>query len=243
MSRHIPIAEMAEVLHAKANPWKGFAMIWGYFDDAGTHIDSEVTSIGGLVGTTDAWTEFEADWQAVIDDFKEYGLRAFHAYECEAGAGDFKRLNRTIREAISRRLSRIVAQHTDLRPFWSSVVLDAWDEIATPDMAFLERYEKPFGLSFEWILQQVSGWSKRYADGSPVSLMFSEQNDFKDRMQDIFDMYLEGKNFGPLRSLTFGSYREFLASPGGRPHRDGNQSLLAGFGTQRLPVPRTPRDR
>jgi hypothetical protein len=108
---YIYIADLAERLHDLSNPWKGFAVIWGYFDDAGTHLDSEVTSIGGLVGTVEAWSAFEADWIAVIDDFREYGLTAFRAYDCEVGDGDFRGFSRDIREAISRRFARIVAKH------------------------------------------------------------------------------------------------------------------------------------
>jgi hypothetical protein len=59
------------------------ALLRAYFDDAGTHRRSEVTSIGGLIGTAEAWTELEADWGDVLDRFKEYGLKAFHAYDCE----------------------------------------------------------------------------------------------------------------------------------------------------------------
>jgi len=40
-------------------------------------------------GTADAWRRFKADWEAVIDDFREDGLRAFRAYDCEVGDGDF----------------------------------------------------------------------------------------------------------------------------------------------------------
>jgi hypothetical protein len=130
-----------------------FALIWAYFDDAGTHRGSQATSIGGLVGTEATWSSFESDWLAVIANFKEYGLNAFHACDCEIGEGDFKNIHRPIRDAISRKFSKIIAKHTELRPFWSSVVNKAWDEVA--DDEFKERYQNPFGLCFEWCIQQV----------------------------------------------------------------------------------------
>src|SRR5260370_15900668 len=100
------LAILAERLHGRRNPWKGFAVIWAYFDDEGTHSASEVTSIGGLLGSLDAWTALEADWAAVINDFREYGLTAFHAYDCEAGLGDFAGFPIEIRRAISARFAR-----------------------------------------------------------------------------------------------------------------------------------------
>jgi len=208
----LPIAELARILHSRSNPWKGLALIWAYFDDAGTHQGSEVTTIGGLVGTEQAWTAFEADWLAVINEFREYGLAAFHAYECEVREGNFERLSREIREAISRKFSRIIAEHTDLRPFWSSVINAAWEDVA--DQAFKERYQKPFGLCFEWCVQQVARWSVNYADSSPVALIFSEQLDFQDRMHEVFSHYIGAKRYSPLRTLTFGSYRDLVPLQG-----------------------------
>jgi hypothetical protein len=165
-----------------------------------------------LVGTKEAWEAFERDWQTVINDFKDYGLTAFHAADCEVGNGDFKTFPREIREAISRRFARIVATHTDLRIFWSSVENAAWDDMI--DDLFRERYEKPFGLCFEWCVQQVSQWSTNYAGGSPVALVFSEQRDFSERMKEVFDFYIGTKTFAPLQSLTFASYRDLLPLQG-----------------------------
>jgi hypothetical protein len=42
-------------LHSRTNPWKGFALFWAYFDDAGTHRQSEVVTLGELVGPDEAW--------------------------------------------------------------------------------------------------------------------------------------------------------------------------------------------
>src|ERR1700730_13454032 len=104
---HIYIADLAEQFHAASNPWKGFAVIWAYFDDAGTHAGSEVTSIGRLLGTAREWAALEADWAAVIDDFGEYGLTAFHAHDCQEGIGEFTSFRHEVREAISARFSRV----------------------------------------------------------------------------------------------------------------------------------------
>ena len=203
------LATLAEFLHSRRDPWRGFALIRAYFDDAGTHAGSEVTSIGGLLGTTDAWTALEADWEAVIADFREYGLTAFHAYDCEVGINEFSGFRVEVRRAISRRFARVVAKHTDLRVFWSSCINSAWAEVT--DDAFRQRYGDPFGLCFEWCLQQTARWSVNYAEGAPVSLMFSEQSNYRDRCNDIFRYYEGAKRYLPLKTLTFGSYRDFAA--------------------------------
>lgn len=185
-------------------------MLWAYFDDSGTHAASEITTLGGLVGTDADWAALEADWCAVIDDFREHGLQAFHAADCERGGGDFAQIQKPIREAIARRFARVTAKHTNLRPFWSSVINEDWEAVAVPDPDFIERYEKPLGLCFEWIVQQVDSWSERYMSGQPIALIFSEQKDYEDRMREIFSLYSESKHYARLKSITFGSYRDIV---------------------------------
>ena len=169
-------------------------------------------SIGGLVGRAEAWGPFEADWQEVINDFRPHGLSAFHAAACEVGEEDFANISRPIREAISQRFARVIAKHTDLRPFWSAVVNADW--LAGTDDEFRERYERPFGLCWEWCVQQVAGWSKNYAESEPVSVFWSEQNDEAERMAEVFGYYQRHKRFSPLKSLKFASYRDVLPLQG-----------------------------
>jgi hypothetical protein len=64
------------------------------------------------------------------------------------------------------------------------------------------------------IVQQISRWSTNYAQGSPVSIVFSEQLDFDGRMREVFGYYLRGKRYSPLRSITFASYRDVPALQG-----------------------------
>ena len=41
-------------------------MLRAYFDDSGSHADSEIVTIGGLVGTVAQWTEFDDRWKALL---------------------------------------------------------------------------------------------------------------------------------------------------------------------------------
>jgi hypothetical protein len=38
-----------------------------YFDDSGTHTNSEVTVMGGLIGTVEQWERFERHWAAKLE--------------------------------------------------------------------------------------------------------------------------------------------------------------------------------
>jgi hypothetical protein len=80
--------------HAKLNRWKVIVVFKAFFDDAGTHQDSPITGIGGFVGSEVAATSLETDWQAVLDEFAEEGVRAFHSFAREWGEEDFANIKR-----------------------------------------------------------------------------------------------------------------------------------------------------
>ena len=185
-------------------------MIRAYFDDSGTHWQSDVTAIGGFIGHAADWDAFEADWQAVLDDVRAYGITAFHATDCLAGKGDFVRLQgkSEVCSAISRRFARVIGKHSKIRFVWATVLNPDWDDVV--DEPFRERYEKPFGLCFEWCVTQLTHWARRYGGGRPVDLVCSEQNDFQERMHEIYRWYTNAKLWAPLSSLTFASYRSHL---------------------------------
>jgi hypothetical protein len=42
-------------------------MLCTYFDDSGTHANSSVVVIGGLIGTTEQWKIFNRGWAALLD--------------------------------------------------------------------------------------------------------------------------------------------------------------------------------
>jgi hypothetical protein len=88
-----------------------------------------------------------------------------------------------------------------------------------------------------------------YAEGSPVSFVFSEQKNFEGRMRDVFRYYAGAKDYAPLRTLTFGSYREPSALSSASISRamsmkrfDSSGSSGGGFGLRGIAGMITDRD-
>jgi hypothetical protein len=80
-------------------------MIRGYFDDSGTHGNSSVVVLGGLIGNVEQWERFEIAWAARLADplpgYNKPPLPMFHLSACNArapGSGfeDYSRLNKML---------------------------------------------------------------------------------------------------------------------------------------------------
>lgn len=112
-------------------------MLRAYFDDSGTHGDSPVVVVGGLIGLTEDWGKLEDEWRAKLA-FPLPGkppLKAFHlshlvghycefrdykSAECDALRHDFRQI---ILEANLRQLS-MVASRLD----WDELVVSPYRE-------------------------------------------------------------------------------------------------------------------
>ena len=211
MTFYLPIRELARVALPMRALRGRLLMLKAFFDDSGTHDGSEITALGGFVASVDLWAEFEAAWGAVVNDFPEIGPIDFHSADWELGAGEFFGIPKPIRDAISRRLARVIGR-CELQPVWAAVINEEWHRLDAPD--FKAAYPKPYDFCFRYCINQVSRWSAERAKSEPAALIFSEQNEYRGRMDAIFRAYKDAKPNTPLKTLTFASYRDYLPLQG-----------------------------
>lgn len=204
--RYIPISQLAAVVHVRANPFKTMVLVRAYFDESGIHAKSPIIAAGGLMATEKRWTALEADWLIELGRFKNEGfpISAFHSTECEAGEGEFFDIPKEIRDTFFIRLAKIVEKHAPIC-LWSSIEQQHWDELA--DEKFRDAYPHPFYLCFEWCAYEMARWQREVAESSPIALVYSEQQKFKDRVQLIWDAYDRAKRVAPLNTFTTASYK------------------------------------
>ncbi len=81
----------------------------GYFDASGTHAGSSNVTIAGWLSTSQAWTNFEADWRAALESF---GVDMFHMREYAHRLGQFARWSEPQRRIRFGRLAEIVTSDT-----------------------------------------------------------------------------------------------------------------------------------
>ena len=92
-----------------------------YFDESGTHADSEAAVVAGFVSNVTEWSAFSRKWQQVLTDSH---LDYFRMSEFESGWGQFSDWTEDVKRDLLNRLLAIIDDHT----FWSigCIVLRQW---------------------------------------------------------------------------------------------------------------------
>ncbi|MBI1213418.1 MAG: hypothetical protein GC190_18300 [Alphaproteobacteria bacterium] len=203
---HIGIADLASVVHRLADPWKAFALFRVFLDESGTHSASPITAIGGFIGSLAAWQSLEVRWSNALADCG--GAAAFRSYDCQTGEGHFESIPQPIRLALVKRLAHVIADTEELLPVWSAVVNEDWDQTVSPK--FRESFPEPIYLAFSEVAMRIASWSQTHGSGAPVALVYSEQEEFKEHIREIWDAYKREAPGANLNSFTTASYLKLI---------------------------------
>lgn len=79
------IENLAWVAHCTQDGKRWMAFLETYLDESGTHEQSPIVTVAGLLGTTTDWKGFSEEWSAVL---RRAGLSRFHMKEFEEGYGE-----------------------------------------------------------------------------------------------------------------------------------------------------------
>lgn len=206
MGAVLPISELADLVHRHDNPWKAMALLRVFLDESGTHGDSKITAIGGLLGTKDTWQSVENQWLAALDVLADVGVTWYRSSDCDGGFGQFENIPIEVRFALANSLARVLADHK-LLPVWAAVVNEDWDKTVT-DPNFLRSFPKPLHLCFSHCAQRLAEGSAKLAGGSSVGVVYAEQPEFEDSFKDAWDAYRRNKRTARLSSFSTASSKD-----------------------------------
>jgi hypothetical protein len=132
MSAHLPIGELVAAGLFPTRHREGLLLlVRAYFDDSGTHANSDVTVMGGLVGTVEQFERFEREWAARLDaplPGKPPLQKGFHLSHCNARNGEFIDYSDAEQDAVIHDFRQIIL---DARLTSTALAIDrkAWDEL------------------------------------------------------------------------------------------------------------------
>jgi len=148
-----------------------FVMLKGYFDDSGTHADSDVVVVGGLIGTVAQWQAFEADWLAKLAEPLpgKPPLKSFHLSPCKAGKGEFEGYSLAERDAVRHDFRQILIKHK-LIATASALDKRAWDELVHGGIR--ELFGEAVNIPVENCMLEAIKIAERHPEGDKIAVVF-----------------------------------------------------------------------
>jgi hypothetical protein len=113
-------------------------MLIGYFDDSGTHTNSEIVVMAGFVGTQEQWDQFEKAWNAklLVPFAGKPPLNRFHMVDCMQRDREFVDYSVAERDAVIHDFRQIIL---DAKLIGNVTAVDrvAWDAIIVGPLRML----------------------------------------------------------------------------------------------------------
>ncbi|MGH7193684.1 MAG: hypothetical protein ACREJM_09145 [Candidatus Saccharimonadales bacterium] len=213
-SSHIPFREIADGGIFPHGAEGGLlVMLRAYFDDSGTHQNSDVILIGGLIGTREQWDKFEAAWAAKLAEPlpSKPRLRRFHLSECNACDGDFAAYSRAESDAVIHDFRQIII---DAKLIGTALAIDrrAWNEFIVGD-SLLRNFGDPVAACVERCLVECLAIAGAHPEGDFVSVWF-DRSIKSPLVQEIADRFMRPLLRPRISTVLFGSVADLLPLQG-----------------------------
>jgi hypothetical protein len=110
----------------------------GYFDDSGTHTNSEIVVMAGFVGTREQWQQFKKAWSDKLSEPLpgKPPLKRFHMVDCMQRDREFSDYSEAERDAVIHDFRQTIL---DAKLIGNVTAVDrvAWDEIMVGPLRML----------------------------------------------------------------------------------------------------------
>jgi hypothetical protein len=214
-----------------------------YFDESGTHADSEVVTVAGYISTAEQWELFGEAWRS---EMAAYGLEFFHMTDFANRAGAYKDWTEQERRDRLARLIRIINQHA-IASVGIAIPLRAFNQIFPKNA---KRFVGgAYGLAAAACFLHVANILSPNYPSARIAYVFEigargsgevkkvfDWN-YKDREQrpklKLLSIKFEGKEFTPLQAADILAYELYRLVPheigldANSGHRKTHISMLA----------------
>jgi hypothetical protein len=195
-----------------------FVVLKAFFDDSGTHLESDVAVMAGLIAPEDEWATLETEWRIALDDL---GIRKMHMASCENARRDFAGWDRDRRDRAIARFCGIILKRNACMLI-SAVSRSTWNAVA-PYTLLGKRFAQPIDYCFNACMRYAMQTIRGSVGREPVAITFDGREESLGYWQRLASAYEEvwpervaGFAFGnmekvlPLQAADMIAYEAFV---------------------------------
>jgi Protein of unknown function (DUF3800) len=186
-------------------------MLIAYFDDSGSHTDSDVVLWNGLFGNHYQWQLFNELWAAKLKEpsLGKEPLKRFHMVECQNSLGEFSGWSRTATDFLVHELGDIVLR-CGLYSNGAAISRKDWDDLVKGDLRTALGDAEGYSMRLAFV--RATKWAREIAFQDEMEFVFDRRKEREQegmRIFDLFQHYSEIEQIGPAPvSIIFSdSYR------------------------------------
>ena len=188
------------------------AVLGAFFDDSGTHPESPVVAIGGLLGTDEQWNEFAPRWDALVKEplpgrpaIKKFGLS-----QLRGGFDQFRDYEGPDRDQINTRFKSIILD-VGLVTLAAAVDRKAWNELIVGPL--IHEFGKPEEYCFVKCVDSVLETIRARKPGEMVHFFFDRG--IRHQFLDWSKLYLaQPEKYPEIDGISFAPVAEVVALQG-----------------------------
>ena len=173
------------------------AMFTVYFDESGTHTESEAVSVGGYLSTVDQWERFQNSWDEIL---KEAGIEFFHMTDHQNRQGPYKNWSEFKHRRVLEKLIIEIRSRTRV-PIGASVPVADFAEYQKVCEASQEC--SAYTFCAVQCLSQVGEWADQYGHDEPIAYVLESGAGFNKQLDKLRDEL--GGNEVRKKRYRFGS--------------------------------------
>lgn len=197
----ISVVDMDFMLHGPSLRSKRItAVLFGWFDDSSSHLQSKITTLCGFVGDRESWADFDVRWNAVLDKpCWPHRPKEFHMYECIRGE-EFAGWRFAEKLALVGDLVGVLNESVGLFGIGCGVVNEIFSQISEADRELLKAngLGTSTHLLFQLCMQQIVHWTKINWNGEKVSFFLDNADASRALLyMDLYAHYFRSAQFGP----------------------------------------------